>query len=191
MDDDSHNQDRQAQDDQRQAEPGSPWVQHYGAKHRWQRLTGFPAGLQPPVKVRIYHRTNHFILQWWDPSAKRNLADRLNGDLLAALIAARKIDERLTSQHTAGAGRRRLGPPASQFTVSGNWEHPGNRERRASERKASSDEAYDVAFSDKSFVGPMCNGDLLRAIGRKVTRPEHKPEAKPIPAIPVGNSVAK
>lgn len=30
------------------------------------------------------------------------------------------------------------------------------------------DEVYDVAFSDKSFVGLMCKGDLLRAIGMKV-----------------------
>ena len=31
------------------------------------------------------------------------------------------------------------------------------------------DEVYSVAFSDKSFVGPMCKGDLLRAIGMKVS----------------------
>ena len=112
MDDASHNQDRQAKDDRRQAGPGSPWVQRYGARHRWQRLTDFPAGLQPPLKVRIYRRSHHFILQWWDPGARRNLAQRINGDLLAALIAARTIDERLTLQHTAGAGRRRLGHDA-------------------------------------------------------------------------------
>lgn len=38
------------------------------------------------------------------------------------------------------------------------------------------DEVYDVAFSDNSFVGPMCKGDLLRAIGMKLgVEPEKKP----------------
>lgn len=30
------------------------------------------------------------------------------------------------------------------------------------------DEVYDVAFSDRSFVGAMCKADLLRAIGMKL-----------------------
>src|SRR5947209_19357124 len=30
------------------------------------------------------------------------------------------------------------------------------------------DEVYSVAFGDKSFVGAMCKGDLLRAIGMKL-----------------------
>jgi hypothetical protein len=46
------------------------------------------------------------------------------------------------------------------------------------------DEVYDVAFSDKSFVGPMCKADLLRAIGMKVG---HEP--RPPAAQPVGNGV--
>jgi hypothetical protein len=51
------------------------------------------------------------------------------------------------------------------------------------------EEVYDVAFSDKSFVGPLCKGDLLRAIGMKLGEPG-KPEGKPTgngatPAIPV------
>lgn len=96
------------QDGHHPADAGSAWVERYGAKHRWQRLTDFSAGLQAPVKVRIYRRSDHFILQWWDPGAKRNLAERVDGDLLAALIAARKVDERLAQQRTAGAGRRRL-----------------------------------------------------------------------------------
>ena len=45
------------------------------------------------------------------------------------------------------------------------------------------DEIFNVAFSDKSFVGPMCRNDLLRAIGMKVA-----PEPKPVPAaMPLGN----
>jgi hypothetical protein len=30
------------------------------------------------------------------------------------------------------------------------------------------DEVYQVAFSDRSFIGAMCRGDLLRAIGMKI-----------------------
>jgi hypothetical protein len=40
------------------------------------------------------------------------------------------------------------------------------------------DEVYTVAFSDKSFSGPMCKPDLLRAIGMKLA-----PE-KPAGAVP-------
>ncbi len=43
------------------------------------------------------------------------------------------------------------------------------------------DEVYSVAFSDKSFVGPMCRGDLLRAIGMKV---ENTPKAAVPAALP-------
>ena len=42
------------------------------------------------------------------------------------------------------------------------------------------DEVYSVAFSDKSFVGQMCKGDLLRAIGMRLTNGQA--EAKPIAA---------
>jgi hypothetical protein len=109
MGQDSQNRDQQAAGDRRRAAPGSPWAQRYGAKHRWQRLVDFPPGLRAPVKVRIYYRNSYFVLQWWDPGAKRNLAERVDGDLLAALIAARTIDERLTARRTAGVGHRRLG----------------------------------------------------------------------------------
>ena len=43
------------------------------------------------------------------------------------------------------------------------------------------DEIYTVAFSDKSFVGPLCKADLLRAIGMKVSTPAPKPlQAQPV-----------
>jgi hypothetical protein len=90
------------------AERKKLWADRYAEKHRWDRLNDFPVGIRAPVKVRIYRRTDHFILQWWDPGAKRNLTERINGDLLAALSAARKIDERLANQRTAGTGRRRM-----------------------------------------------------------------------------------
>ncbi len=38
------------------------------------------------------------------------------------------------------------------------------------------DEIYHVAFSDKSFVGPMCKADLMRAVGMKIGKA--KPEPK-------------
>ena len=55
------------------------------------------------------------------------------------------------------------------------------------------DEVYDVAFSDKSFVGPMCKSDLLRAVGMKLPM-EAKPDSKPglgsASAVPVGKAPA-
>ena len=48
---------------------------------------------------------------------------------------------------------------------------------------------YTVTFSDKSFVGPMCKVDLLRAIGMKVGVTEPKRAAAPA-VVPV-NNVAK
>lgn len=55
------------------------------------------------------------------------------------------------------------------------------------------DQVYDVAFSDKSFVGPLCKVDLLRAVGLKLPM-EAKPEARPglasATAVPVGNGPA-
>jgi hypothetical protein len=44
------------------------------------------------------------------------------------------------------------------------------------------DEVFDVTFSDKSFVGPMCKADLLRAIGMKVGA-----EPKSTPPCAAGN----
>jgi hypothetical protein len=54
----------------------------------------FPAGLAPPQHVRIYRRRDHFVLQWWDKTSKRTASERVDGDLLAALIRARELDER-------------------------------------------------------------------------------------------------
>jgi hypothetical protein len=44
------------------------------------------------------------------------------------------------------------------------------------------EEVFDVTFSDKSFVGPMCKADLLRAIGMKVGA-----EPKSTPPSAAGN----
>jgi len=101
---------RQGSGDPSYTKPRSNWVDRYGPKHRWQRLTDFPSGLRPPAKVRIYRRTNHFILQWWDSAAKTNLSDRVDGDLVEAIIKARQIEERLLHFKSSGdGGKRRIG----------------------------------------------------------------------------------
>ena len=49
----------------------------------------------------------HFVLQWWDKAAKRNLSERIDGDLVAAITRARQIDERLENFHSSGGGIRK------------------------------------------------------------------------------------
>jgi hypothetical protein len=44
------------------------------------------------------------------------------------------------------------------------------------------EEVYNVAFSDKSFMGPMCKGDLLRAISMKLGPAEAPKAAAPLAA---------
>lgn len=83
----------------------SAWSAHYGDRHKLHRLTDFPAGIRPPERVRIYWRYSHYILQWWDPPAKGNLCERVDGDLLTALARARQIDERLVHFRSSGQVR--------------------------------------------------------------------------------------
>ncbi|QEL16845.1 hypothetical protein PX52LOC_03819 [Limnoglobus roseus] len=86
-------------------EPASGWADRYGQKHRWVRLTAFPPGITPPRKVRVYRRADtHYVLNWWDPAARKNLSERVDGDLLAALLRARQVDERVTAVRSAGVG---------------------------------------------------------------------------------------
>ena len=80
------------------------WQDRYGKRHRLERLIDFPEDIRAPIKVRIYRRRDHFVLQWWDPSAKKNLAVRVGGDLIDALGRAREIDLRLLRLKTAGIG---------------------------------------------------------------------------------------
>jgi hypothetical protein len=88
----------------------STWTARYGERHRLQRLTDFPPGIVGPKKVRLYRRQQHYVLQWWDPAAKANLSDRVDGDLVAAIARARAIEERLINIKASGhAGRRRPG----------------------------------------------------------------------------------
>lgn len=84
------------------------WSNRYGEKHRWRRLVDLPAGIAIPKKIRIYQRATHYLLQWWEPSAKSNLTERINGDLLAALTRARELDDRLLTVKATGAAKKRV-----------------------------------------------------------------------------------
>jgi integrase len=104
--------DSAAPDRSRQGSPpgaaDSSWTAHYGEKHRWRRIAEFPAGIAGPKRVRIYQRTAHYILQWWDSAAGGNLSARVDGDLVAAIVRAREIEARLEQYRASGEGRRRV-----------------------------------------------------------------------------------
>jgi hypothetical protein len=86
----------------------SSWSQRYGVRHRLARVTEFPLGIAAPKKVRLYYRLDHYVLQWWDPAARQNLSDRVDGDLVSAIARARQVEERLEYRRPAGRGVRRL-----------------------------------------------------------------------------------
>lgn len=86
----------------------SAWAAKYGEKHRARRILNFGDGIDSPKRVRVYRRTDHYVLQWWDPQLKQTLADRVNGDLVAAVTRAREIDERLNHFRGAGGGHRKI-----------------------------------------------------------------------------------
>src|SRR5262247_3466157 len=85
----------------------SSWTMRYGEKHRFERVRDFPAGIVPPKRVRISRRSGHHLLQWWDPAARGNVAERIDGDLVAAIVRARQIQERLTHFRNSGQQQRR------------------------------------------------------------------------------------
>jgi hypothetical protein len=86
------------------------WAEKYAAKHRLVRVRDFPDGISSPRKVRIYLRGDRYhVLQWWDPATKRTLSERVDGDLLDALLRARQIDQRIENHCSAGNQTRRVG----------------------------------------------------------------------------------
>jgi len=87
------------------------WSGRYGERHRLRRIENWPVGIDPPRKVRVYFRADHFVLQWWDPQARRNLCDRVDGDLVAAIARAPEIDQRLLDYKASGHVGRRLRHP--------------------------------------------------------------------------------
>lgn len=84
----------------------STWCMRYANRHRLTRLTQFPASVPPPQKVRIYARREHHVLQFWDPSVRKTLSHRVEGDLIDALAEARRIDQRLLETRRSGRGGR-------------------------------------------------------------------------------------
>ncbi|MEI6236720.1 MAG: hypothetical protein WCT04_26985, partial [Planctomycetota bacterium] len=88
--------------------PDQTWAAKYAQKHRFDRVTQFPGDMRPPDKVRLYRRSGHYLLQWWDRDARRNLAVRVNGDLLDALAKAREIDARIANQGSSGITGQRI-----------------------------------------------------------------------------------
>lgn len=91
------------------ATAGETWACRYGQRHRLERMTTFPKGIHAPVQVRIYSRAAHYVLQWWDPAAKKTLYDRVDGDLIDAIARAREIDSRLVNYRSSGHVDRKLG----------------------------------------------------------------------------------
>ena len=89
-----------------EAQGASTWSDRYGGRHRLAPVE-LPQGVRAPAKVRIYRRTDHYVLQWWDPAAKRNLCDRVDGDLIAAVARARDVDERVRNYRASGQASRR------------------------------------------------------------------------------------
>ena len=86
----------------------SDWSSRYGQRHRLCRVTHFPDSVEPPSKVRIYLRHSCYILQWWDPQAKRNMSTRVDGDLIDAIARARDIERRLKDFRGVSCIRKRL-----------------------------------------------------------------------------------
>lgn len=48
--------------------------------------------------------------------------------------------------------------------------------------KKEKSEIFAIAFSDKSFVGPLCKSDLMRAISMKLGTPQEKSAATSSPS---------
>lgn len=90
----------------------STWKKKYGAKHAPVRVEEFPGGVTAPKKVRIYERAEHFLLQWWDPTAGKTFNDRVDGDLIDAITRAREIDAKLQAFRRGGVVSRDLGHEA-------------------------------------------------------------------------------
>ncbi|MBW3597266.1 MAG: hypothetical protein KY475_08330 [Planctomycetes bacterium] len=80
----------------------SLWRERYAEKHRLRRVASLPAGIDPPRRVRMYQRGDHFWLQWWDPHEKKTLSQRVDGDLIDAIAVARLIEERLNQLRFSG-----------------------------------------------------------------------------------------
>ena len=88
--------------------PTSQWDLRYSKRHRLERVDRFPAGVLPPKKVRIYLRRDHYVLQIWDPAAKKTVSTRVDGDLVSAIAKAREIEATWDNFAALGLTRRKL-----------------------------------------------------------------------------------
>ena len=95
----------------------STWTSRYGARHRMRRVTNWPAGIDPPKRVRIYWRRDHWLLQWWEPKQRKNVAESIDGDLISAIGRAREIERRLEQFSRSGhqSGRIQHGDLVDRF----------------------------------------------------------------------------
>lgn len=87
----------------------SLWKERHASRHKLHRITSFPTGISAPMRVRVYSRRNHFVLQWWDPGVRRTQSERINGDLVEAISRSREIDQRLEDRQRSGRCPRRVG----------------------------------------------------------------------------------
>lgn len=78
------------------------WCARYGHRHRMQRVANWPPGVAAPKKVRVYLRNSHWLLQWWEPGARKNVSERVEGDAVDAVTRAREVDRRLGEFKTSG-----------------------------------------------------------------------------------------
>ena len=54
----------------------------------------FPVAIRPPRRIRIYCRgQRYYLLQWWEPGLKQTHSQRIDGDLIDAIAAARQTEE--------------------------------------------------------------------------------------------------
>lgn len=87
----------------------SSWSERYSEKHRLVRVTSNDAGnISLPKAVRIYRRTGHHVLQWWEPASKKTLSLKVIGDLVDAVAKGREIDSRLANFRSSGSAHGRL-----------------------------------------------------------------------------------
>jgi integrase len=79
------------------------WAQKYRERHRLVRIQDFPRGIRALERIRIYRRgERYFLLQWWEPGLKRTLSQRVSGDLIDAIAAARQVQERMEQVRSSG-----------------------------------------------------------------------------------------
>ena len=81
--------------------PAPSWAAKYHDRHAWQRVAPNLPGLALPKRVRVYARAGQFLLNYWDPAIKKNRTEKVDGDLLAALSAARRVEDRLLAKRAA------------------------------------------------------------------------------------------